>query len=158
MEINEPLVVFGEDQFYNLPEPTFFETLKSTYSYNWMPAVRRREEFVRFGDVARDPEFDYLSRPESQSGDYSNNLDALVRAKNDEHYDFILESINQIRRNRDTMNRGSGFAVFSGHIADPSLGLMMIPGFNLGLGANIASSALRMGTSGLYVWCSTRGA
>lgn len=149
--LQQDFQIVGDKGFFKPEEKDagFFETLRATYAYNWMPMVRRREEFQLFGDREFDENFDHTAAIEQKGDEYFNYVDALTRAKDQEHFDFIVQSIDDYRGVKDTLSRGGILPQMIGYTVDPTAALLFIPGFNLGVGANIGKSALRMGFSGL---------
>ena len=85
----QDFVVIGENKYRETEDPSFFETMKATYSYNWMPMVERREEFVRFGNLDFDSTFDIQEAVTNLGEQYFDHVDTLARAKNQEHFDYI---------------------------------------------------------------------
>ena len=144
----QDLVIIGENTYRETEDPSFYETLKATYSFNWMPMIERREEFVRFGNRPFDSRMDLAQKIADAGPQYYDHVDELGRARDDEHFDFIKERIDRSFARRKTMAAGNPLAVMGAYIVSPEAALLAIPGFNLGYGATVGGTALRFATSG----------
>lgn len=144
----QDLVIIGENTYRETEDPSFYETLKATYSFNWMPMIERREEFVRFGNRPFDSRMDLAQKIADAGPQYYDHVDELGRARDDEHFEFIKERIDRSFARRKTMAAGNPLAVMGAYIVSPEAALLAIPGFNLGYGATVGGTALRFATSG----------
>jgi hypothetical protein len=132
-------------------EPTFMETFKTTYAYNWMPMIDRYQEAVKFDDRPFDMSFDRVQAVKDMGSKYYPYMSDIARAKDREHFDYIIGTIDQSLQRRIDLSNGGIVPQMAGHIIDPSIAFAMIPGFNLALGGTILSSAARFGTSGFLM-------
>ena len=89
----------------DLRERGFFENLSNAFAYQYSPLVTRTQESLKFGDVERDPNYDFREDVEG----YEIYADELYRAKNKEHADFIKTQINRSSRIRDELSKTSWY-------------------------------------------------
>jgi len=125
-------------------DPTFAQSFMSGIKYQWLPITNRTSELFQFMDVEEDDTFDFKKRVE-QDNTYIYAED-LSRAKNNEHYDYILNNIRAVEQNRSVYDRaGFGGALVAG-VVDPLNIAFMMPVFNTGIRAAwSAKSALGVG-------------
>lgn len=125
-------------------DPTFAQSFMSGIKYQWLPITNRTSELFQFMDVEEDDTFDFKKRVE-QDNTYIYAED-LSRAKNNEHYDYILNNIRAVEQNRSVYDRaGFGGALVAG-VVDPLNIAFMMPVFNTGIKAAwSAKSALGVG-------------
>ena len=127
------------DQFIIEDEPSFADSFKAAYGYQYAPIISRAQEEVTFGGVARDPDFD----PFDFAQGYEGYEDDIVRAKNADHLDFIKNSIDENLRRRKVMEEADFFsgALVAG-IVDPLNIAFAIPVFGqIGLTAKVGQAA-----------------
>jgi hypothetical protein len=100
-------------------EPSFTESMKAAYGYQYSPIIARTQEEIFFGAIDRDPEFNPFDSTDGYEGFESD----IARAKNQQHLDFIKQTIDQNRDRRDILAKSDFFsgALVAG-ILDP-LGL-----------------------------------
>ena len=100
-------------------EPSFTESMKAAYGYQYSPIIARTQEEIFFGAMDRDPEFNPFDSTDGYEGFESD----IARAKNQQHLDFIKQTIDQNRDRRDVLAKSDFFsgALVAG-ILDP-LGL-----------------------------------
>ena len=125
-------------------DPSFTESFWSGIKYQWLPITNRTSELYQFSDVEHDDTFDFKTRVK-EDGTFI-YAEELSRAKNNEHYDYILNNIRAIEQNRSTYQRaGIGGSLVAG-VVDPLNIAFMIPVFNVGIRAAWgAKSALGVG-------------
>lgn len=125
-------------------DPTFGQSFMSGLKYQWLPITNRTTELFSFMDVEEDGAFDFKQRMESDNTYIY--AEELSRAKNNEHYDYILNSVRAIEQNRAVYDRsGFGGALVAG-VVDPLNIAFMMPVFNTGIKAAwSARSALGVG-------------
>ena len=125
-------------------DPSFTESFWSGIKYQWLPITNRTSELYQFSDVEHDNTFDFKTRVK-EDGTFI-YAEELSRAKNNEHYDYILNNIKAIEQNRSTYQRaGIGGSLVAG-VVDPLNIAFMIPVFNVGIRAAWgAKSALGVG-------------
>ena len=100
-------------------EPSFTESMKAAYGYQYSPIIARTQEEIFFGAMDRDPEFNPFDSTDGYEGFESD----IARAKNQQHLDFIKQTIDENRERRNVLARSDFFsgALVAG-ILDP-LGL-----------------------------------
>ena len=125
-------------------DPSFTESFWSGIKYQWLPITNRTAELYQFSDVEHDDTFDFKTRVK-EDGTFI-YAEELSRAKNNEHYDYILNNIRAIEQNRSQYERaGIGGSLVAG-VVDPLNIAFMIPVFNVGIRAAWgAKSALGVG-------------
>ena len=99
------------------PDPSFGETFSAHVGYQWMPITNFTQEQMTFTDADEDEDFRWQDQEETNT--YFNYMNELSRAKNREHYDFIINTIDQGIERRDTMDRGGIFPGIVAGILDP---------------------------------------
>lgn len=125
-------------------DPTWFESLKANYAYNWGPLAEWSQENRLFANVNRDPGYNALA----DIGDkYMPYYEDLIEAKTPEHMAFIKRRIDRrIERDRVIQN-GSTSAMLLANIADPLIALAVVPGFNLSLAPRAGVIGGRVGST-----------
>ena len=120
-------------------DPTFFQGLTSGLKYNWLPVTNRTLEFFSFLDEEVDSEFDFRQNL-SEGMDYI-YAEELSRAKNQEHYEYILNDIKSVERNREIYDRaGLGGTIVAG-VLDPLNIAFFHPVFNTAVRAAWAAKS-----------------
>ena len=125
-------------------DPTFSQSFMAGLKYQWLPITNRTSELFEFKDVDHDDSFNFKDRmKEDNTYIYA---EELSRAKNNEHYDYILNNVKAIEQNRSVYDRsGFGGALVAG-VVDPLNIAFMMPVFNTGIRAAwSAKSALGVG-------------
>ena len=115
----------------------FWDTASATYGYNYGPITRFGLELMEFGS----DEFDEAYNWEADVDGYEQDVEFLSTARNSEHMQFLKESLNINRINRDTMDRGSFWGIMTASIVDPLNIAFAMPVFNTGLKAAWASKS-----------------
>ena len=87
-------------------EPSFNESFKAAFQYQYSPIITRTQEYFLFDDVQTDQEFDPLSDIEG----YEGHTDVLSRAKNKEHHDFLKQNIDNTRDYKQTLAESDFFS------------------------------------------------
>jgi len=113
----------------------FWDSAGATYGYNYGPITRFGVELMEFGS----DEFDQAYNWEQDIAGYEQDAEFLARARNPDHMQFLKESLNINRANRDTMERGSFWGIMTASIVDPLNVAFAMPVFNVGLKAAWAS-------------------
>lgn len=146
-----PMPVFTEYQKHaDIIEPSFGETFSAHLAYQWMPVTNFVQEQLTFTDQDKDPDFRWQDQEETET--YYQFVDELSRAKNRDHYNFIMANIDQGIKRRETMDRGGLFPALVAGIADPLNIAFAMPVFNVGIKAAwAAGSALGVAKSGAKV-------
>jgi len=155
---------FTEDTFASPTSPagpSFSESFSAGFGYQYSPIIARTQEELYFGSV----EFDEDFTPFDQIEGYEGFEQDFARAKNQEHLNFIKESIDQNLKNRAILAESDFFsgALVAG-IVDPlnlafalpvvgQLGLIARGGMTIrqaalasakgGLAAGVAAEAIR---------------
>lgn len=133
--------VFTEYQKHlDAPDPSFGETFSAHLGYQWMPVTNFIQEQITFTDQEKDPDFRWQDQDETDS--YYQFMNELSRAKNREHYDFIMSGIDQGIKRRETMDRGGLFPALVAGIADPLNIAFAMPVFNMGVKAAWATGSV----------------
>ena len=115
----------------------FWDSAGATYGYNYGPITRFGVELMEFGS----DEFDQAYNWEQDISGYEQDAEFLARARNPDHMQFLKESLNINRANRDTMERGSFWGIMTASIVDPLNVAFAMPVFNVGLKAAWASKS-----------------
>ena len=120
-------------------DPSFLEGVTSGLKYQWLPITSRTVEYFTFLDQEVDPDFDFKTKlVEDNTYVYA---DELARAKNLDHYNYILNDIRSIENNRKMYDRsGFGGALVAG-VVDPLNIAFMMPVFNTGVRAAWAAKS-----------------
>jgi len=113
----------------------FWDSAAATYGYNYGPITRFGLELFEFGN----DEFDQTYNWEKDIEGYEQDVEFLAGAKNPEHMQFLKQSLEINRANRDAMDRGSFFGIMTASIVDPLNIAFGLPVFNTGLKAAWAS-------------------
>mgnify|MGYP003674056383 FL=1 len=122
------------------PDPSFGETFSAHMGYQWMPITNFTQEQMTFTDADEDEDFRWQDQEETNT--YFNYMNELSRAKNREHYDFIINTIDQGIERRDTMDRGGIFPGIVAGILDPLNIAFAFPVFNVGVKAAWAAGSV----------------
>ena len=141
------------DFFISVPDdmrfsaPTgFWEGVAATSAYNNMPIVESVQENMLFGDRERDRSFSPVDAIDDQ---YLPFYEELVRAKDQEHFDFIKQRIDNELRRKETMGNASFFSQAVGSAVDPLFVASFIPALNVvSLAGGVARSAYSFGKLG----------
>ena len=134
-----------DDMRYQAPAG-FWEGVAATSAYNNMPLVESVQEEMRFGSRARDASFDPVDVIDDE---YLPYYEEFVRAKDQEHFDFIKQRVDNERRRKQTMSNAGFFSQMAGGIADPLFFTAFIPALNVvSLSSGIARSAYNFGKIG----------
>ena len=125
-------------------DPTFGENFLAQLGYTYAPLYGAVEEELRFGNLKRKKMAFEL---EELSG-YEDHIDYLVRAKNNEHLEYLKSQIDENRKRRDVIGRSNWYAPSSliAGIVDPlnitfalpvfgQLGMLVRGGMTLGQAA-----------------------
>ncbi|BAQ88149.1 hypothetical protein [uncultured Mediterranean phage uvMED] len=98
-------------------DPTFGENFLAQLGYTYAPLYGAVEEELRFGNLKREKTGFEL---EELSG-YEDHIDYLVRAKNNEHLEYLKAQIDENRKRRDVIGRSNWYAPSSliAGIVDP---------------------------------------
>ncbi len=125
-------------------DPTFGENFLAQLGYTYAPLYGAVEEELRFGNLKREKMAFEL---EELSG-YEDHIDYLVRAKNNEHLEYLKAQIDENRKRRDIIGRSNWYAPSSliAGIVDPlnitfalpvfgQLGMLVRGGMTLGQAA-----------------------
>lgn len=120
----------------------------ANFGYKYAPLADTITESMLFGNLTRDENFDFL---EAIKG-YEPYAKELVRAKNDDHFNFLLSSVMRNVERRETLSKASFFQGLTTELIDPlnmafalpvmgKLGLLTRPGMSVGQAAYISSKA-----------------
>ena len=114
--------------------PSWTETFKASFT-DRLPVAGHFEEMRRFSNVVRDESYDAVANiPESHLPYY----DDLVRAKNQEHMDFLIGEVDLALERDQIMADGALTANIVGDV--PSFLIGFIPGLN------VVGGATKLGT------------
>ena len=134
-----------DDMRYRAPTG-FWEGVAATSAYNNMPLVESVQEQMMFGSRARDASFDPVDVIDDE---YLPYYEEFVRAKDQEHFDFIKQRVDNERRRKQTMSDASFASQIVGGMADPLFFTAFIPALNVvSLSGGIARSAYNFGKIG----------
>jgi hypothetical protein len=132
-------------------EPSFNESFKAAFGYQYSPIIARTQEELFFGSVERDPDFDPFDGIEQA---YDGFEDDIARAKNPEHLEFIKQKLQENIDRRATLAESDFFsgALVAG-LVDPLNIAFAIPVVGqLGMvkrGMSIGRAAAVAGSGGL---------
>ena len=115
----------------------FWDSAGATYGYNYGPITRFGLELMEYGTDEFDQGYDW----EKDIEGYEQDAEFLASAKSPEHMQFLKESLNLNRANRDAMERGSFWGIMTASIVDPLNIAFGMPVFNTGLKAAWASKS-----------------
>ena len=87
-------------------EPSFTESMKAAYGYQYSPIIARTQEEIFFGAMDRDPEFNPFDSTDGYEGFESD----IARAKNQQHLDFIKQTIDENRERRNVLAKSDFFS------------------------------------------------
>ena len=122
--------------------PSWTETFKASFT-DRLPVAGHFEEMRRFSNVVRDESYDAVANiPESHLPYY----DDLVRAKNQEHMDFLIGEVDLALERDQIMADGALTANIAGDI--PSFLIGFIPGLNVVGGASKINTAMKFAAAG----------
>jgi hypothetical protein len=122
--------------------PSWTETFKASFT-DRLPVAGHFEEMRRFSNVVRDESYDAVANiPESHLPYY----DDLVRAKNQEHMDFLIGEVDLALERDQIMADGALTANIAGDI--PSFLIGFIPGLNVVGGASKLNTAMKFAAAG----------
>jgi hypothetical protein len=123
-------------------DPTWYEGWKANMAYNSMPMFESIEEHKIFGDTLRDPTFDVVG---ALDDNYLPFYEDLIRAKNQDHLNFLKQRVDRSRVRRDVASRAPFTAQLAAGITDPLFVTTFIPGLNaVGLGKTVLSSTAKL--------------
>jgi hypothetical protein len=131
-------------------DPTFGENFLAQLGYTYAPLYGAAEEELRFGNVKREKMAFEL---EELSG-YEDHIEYLVRAKNNDHLEYLKSQIDENRKRRDIIGRSNWYAPSSliAGVADPLNVMFALPVFGqLGMlvrGGMTMSQAAKAGLKG----------
>ena len=142
------------DFFVTVPDdmrasaPTgFWEGVGATSAYNNMPLVESVQEQMRYGQVRRDPTFNPI---EEITDEYLPYYEEFVRAKNQEHFDFIKQRVDNELLRKAKMSDAGFFSQMVGSFVDPLFVTAFVPGLNVATGGGgIVRTAYNFGKLGL---------
>ena len=141
----------------------WFEGFKANVAYKYQPISRYTEEQNRFADVVRDPLFTrdrFVQRMQSVPESHKQFHDTLARAKNDEHFDFLVGAVSEELLYKEAAADAPITAQFASELTDISNLALFIPALNqvraaktgidafktaakFGFGAGVASESIR---------------
>lgn len=122
--------------------PSWTETFKASFT-DRLPVAGHFEEMRRFSNVVRDESYDAVANiPESHLPYY----DDLVRAKNQEHMDFLIGEVDLALERDQIMADGAFTANIAGDI--PSFLIGFIPGLNVVGGASKLGTFAKFAAAG----------
>ena len=122
--------------------PSWTETFKASFT-DRLPVAGHFEEMRRFSNVVRDESYDAVANiPESHLPYYED----LVRAKNQEHMDFLIGEVDLALERDQIMADGAFTANIAGDI--PSFLIGFIPGLNVVGGASKLNTAMKFAAAG----------
>lgn len=116
-----------DDMRYQAPTG-FWEGAAATSAYNNMPLVESVQEQMMFGQRDRDKSFNPI---DAISDEYMPYYEEFVRAKDQEHFDFIKQRVDNEIRRKEKMASAGFFSQMAGSIADPLTITAFIPGLNI---------------------------
>jgi len=131
-------------------DPTFGENFLAQLGYTYAPLYGAVEEELRFGNVKREK----MSFELEELTGYEDHIDYLVRAKNNEHLEYLKSQIDENRKRRDIIGRSNWYAPSSlvAGVADPLNVMFALPIFGqLGMlvrGGMTMSQAAKAGLKG----------
>ena len=98
-------------------DPSFGENFIAQLGYTYSPLIGGIEEQLRFGNLKREK----MSFELEELSGYEDHIEYLVRAKNNEHLEFLKEQIDENRNRRDIISRANWYAPSSliAGIVDP---------------------------------------
>ena len=108
-------------------DPTFGENFLAQLGYTYAPLYGAAEEELRFGNVKREK----MSFELEELTGYEDHIDYLVRAKNNEHLEYLKSQIDENRKRRDIIGRSNWYAPSSlvAGVADPLNVMFALPVF-----------------------------
>lgn len=105
---------FGNSQTSNTPA-SFVETLQAQLGYQYAPIADFAHELIDFADAPRDPDFDFAQAVKGHE-EYAEHL---VGARNQEHFDFKVNSIRRNMERRSVLGRSGIFNSLVAGLLDP---------------------------------------
>ena len=153
----------SSDGFRDSVAPSWYEGWKANVAYNNVPLTRYIEEQNKFSDLEADPTFTmdrFIERIKSLPENHSAHYDTYARAKSEEHFDFLFDTVSEEIQYKSVAGDASLSAAFVAGVTDlVNLGFL-IPGVGqvraastglqaiktasgFGLGAGLASEARR---------------
>ena len=108
-------------------DPTFGENFLAQLGYTYAPLYGAAEEELRFGNVKREK----MSFELEELSGYEDHIEYLVRAKNNEHLEYLKSQIDENRKRRDIIGRSNWYAPSSlvAGVADPLNVMFALPIF-----------------------------
>ena len=105
---------FGNSQTSNTPA-SFVETLQAQLGYQYAPIADFAHELIDFADAPRDPNFDFAQAIKG----HEQYAEHLVGARNQEHFDFKVNSINKNMERRSVLGQSGMFNSLVAGLLDP---------------------------------------
>jgi hypothetical protein len=105
---------FGNSQTSNTPA-SFVETLQAQLGYQYAPIADFAHELMDFADAPRDPDFDFAQAIKGHE-EYAQHL---VGARNQEHFDFKVNSIKRNLERRSVLGQSGIFNSLVAGLLDP---------------------------------------
>tara|TARA_B100001287_G_scaffold127058_1_gene107149 strand:- start:3029 stop:6517 length:3489 start_codon:yes stop_codon:yes gene_type:complete len=105
---------FGNSQTSNTPA-SFVETLQAQLGYQYAPIADFAHELMDFADAPRDPDFDFAQAVKGHE-EYAQHL---VGARNQEHFDFKVNSIKRNLERRSVLGQSGIFNSLVAGLLDP---------------------------------------
>lgn len=124
----------------------FWEGVGATAAYINMPMFESIEETRLFGDRLRKDGFNPMDRLSERQRPYYKEF---LRAKDDEHFDFIASRLDRELLRKQKMSDAGVGAQIVGSTLDPLFFTAFVPGLNaIGLGRTVLSSGARFAAAG----------
>ena len=102
-----------------LPDVNFGQTIKASLAYKYAPILNRFNENKNFSEQPQDG-FDAEKRINEGPRELMQYSSTLLRATNDQHYDYLLSTIEQSKKVRRTLASSGIIAQFGAELFDPT--------------------------------------
>ena len=134
-------------EYSEVPDVGWWDGFKSTVAYNNMPIVETYQEAQLFGDVERDPKFDFAANVKAE---YLPYVDDLMRAKNLDHLRYLEGRVQTAVDRRSMLSGAPLSSQLAGSVVDPLFVTTFIPGLQgVGLGKTIGSAVYNSAKVGM---------
>ena len=124
----------------------FWEGVGATAAYNNMPLVESVQEQMQFGQRDRDTSFNPI---DAITDEYLPYYEEFVRAKDQEHFNFIKQRVDMELARKAKMGDASFGANVVGSFLDPLFVTAFVPGLNIATGGGgVVRTAYNFGKAG----------
>lgn len=114
--MKKPLFTLGTKDYMATGQPvSFIDTAGATFGYKYAPLTDSITEQMLFGNVALDPEFDFMAAAE----EYGPNAKHLAHAKNQDHFDYLKNRLDANLARRSVLDKSGFFASIGAELIDP---------------------------------------